>query len=251
MAPTIENKVSSNYILDDMVFSILSKLPVKSIKRFSCARKSWSLLFENPNFIKMYRENLISKYHPLFDDSCLILKQIAGPDFHWNFYLLSGDNFENKVKMNLPPPFHIQYNGVDLIFILGSAINGTLCIYNCANPEKVMLWNPATEEIKVIPPSLGEFSREFTIDINLHGFGYDHISDDYKVIQRVRYTPVNDSKSPCDDLTPKPFWEIYSLKSNSRKKLNFDMPIRYMHLDNEVFLNGVCHWLGKKMCGVI
>ena len=74
------------------------------------------------------------------------------------------------MKLNLSPPFHIQYNGVDLIFIWGYAINHILCIYNCATREKVVLWNPATKEIKVIPHSLGEFWCEFTIDINLHGF---------------------------------------------------------------------------------
>ncbi|AES70082.1 F-box and associated interaction domain protein, putative [Medicago truncatula] len=127
MAPTNEEKVGSNYIPNEIVFFILSNLPVKSIKRFSCARKLWSLLFENPNFINMFCENLISKSHRLYDNACLILNQI-----------------------DVPPPFHIQRNGVTLICILDSAINGTLCIYNCYNHTEAILLNPTTEEIKVI-----------------------------------------------------------------------------------------------------
>jgi hypothetical protein len=56
--PTIE-KVS-NHIPDDFKFSILSKLPLKSLVRFRCVRKSWSLLFKNLYFMNMYRNNFIS-----------------------------------------------------------------------------------------------------------------------------------------------------------------------------------------------
>jgi len=240
MAPTIEKKVSSNYIHDDIVFSIFSKLPVKSIKRFSCACKSWSFLFENPNFINMFRNNLLSKSHPLYDDACLILNHFSGPDYHWNVYLLSGDRFENKVKVDLPPSLPIE-NGFDYIRILGSAINGTLCIYDYHSNTRVALWNPATQEVKAIPPSHGVIPNVNT-QFHLHGFGYDHVKDDYKVIQHVNYFIFNDN--PCGGLDHEHFWEIYSLKSNSWKKINFDMPTRYQDYDTDVYLNGMCHWWG-------
>jgi len=191
----------------------------------------------------MFCENLISKSHPLYDNACLILNQIVSSDHHCNLYLLFDDSYENKVKLDLPPPFHIQLNGVTLIRILDSAINGTLCIYNCYNHTKAMLWNPATEEIKAIPPGLGEFSHGFTTDISLHGFGYDHVNDDFKVIQYVFYFSFNDCL--WDDLTPKSFFEIYSLQSDSWRKLDFYMPTRHRNIDSEVYFNGMCHWVGK------
>jgi molecular chaperone HtpG len=241
-AQTNEKKVSrSNYISDDIAFSILSKLPVKSLKRFSCVRKSWSILFVNPNFINMFRDNLISKPNPLYDDACLILNQFASLDFNYNLYLFPGDSFEKKVKMEFPPP--IDFHHGDFIGILGSAINGTLCIYDRENNTKVVLWNPATNEIKVIPPSLGEVSPKFMTACDLNGFGYDHITDDYKVIQHVCYVSFTLSECPWDDVTPKSFWEIYSLKSNSWKKLDFDMPTRDLRTNTEVYLNGACHWM--------
>ncbi|XP_004509871.1 F-box/kelch-repeat protein At3g06240-like [Cicer arietinum] len=243
MASTSEKKVSSYYIPDDIAFSILSKLPIKSLKRFFCVRKSWSLLFENPNFIYMFHNNFLSKSHSLYDDVSIILNQFASPDFHWNLYLLSGEKLESKVKLDFPPPFHIQQNGVTLTRILSSAINGILCIYDCDNHTKAILWNPATKEIKVIPPSLGEFSPEFRTVFTLHGFGYDHVSDDYKVIQHVSYFVFDGG--PWDNVIPDPFWEIYSLKRNSWRKLEFFTQPRYYDIDTEVYLNGVCHWLGK------
>jgi molecular chaperone HtpG len=74
---------------DDIAFSILSKLPIKSIKRFSCVHKSWINLFENPTFLNMFRNNLLLKFNSHYaddDDVCLILNQ-----YGWDFYLLDGD----------------------------------------------------------------------------------------------------------------------------------------------------------------
>lgn len=47
----------------------------------------------------------------------------------------------------------------------------------------------------------------------IHGFGYDEIRDDYKIIQRVEYMGDYLQVEPFV-----PYWDIYSLKSNSWKK---------------------------------
>lgn len=47
------NEKVRNHIHDDIAFSILSKLPLKSLKRFEYVRKSWSQLLENPQFMSM------------------------------------------------------------------------------------------------------------------------------------------------------------------------------------------------------
>lgn len=39
----------------EMVEDILSRLPAKSLKRFSCVNKSWSTLFQNPCFIAKHQ----------------------------------------------------------------------------------------------------------------------------------------------------------------------------------------------------
>jgi hypothetical protein len=99
MSPTFErNKVSSSYIPEDIAFSILSKLSIKSLNRFSSACKSWSLLFQNPNFLKMFRKNLVSKSHDDDDDTCLLFNWISGPVM---LSFLSGDKFEKEVKLVL------------------------------------------------------------------------------------------------------------------------------------------------------
>ncbi|PNX95114.1 F-box protein [Trifolium pratense] len=199
--------------------------------------------------MNLFRNNLLSKSHPHYHDSGLVVNQFMGPS-DWNIYLLSGDKFENKVKLDLPPSFQIPNIGVAPIRVLGSAINGIICIYDHHGvPTTTVLWNPVTEEIIQIPLGHAEFIPEFTTQIFPHGFGYDHIGDDYKIIQHVDYTMVNEN--PLDDLEmedvmmPDPFWEIYSLKSNSWRKIDFDMPMIYWIFNSVAYFNGTCHWLGE------
>lgn len=47
MATNEKEKVSTQGRPNDLFFSILSKLPLKSLKQFGCVCKSWGLLFES------------------------------------------------------------------------------------------------------------------------------------------------------------------------------------------------------------
>jgi hypothetical protein len=158
MASTSRNEKKGNgakYIPEVIAFSILSKLPLKSLKRFSCASKSWTHLFENPDFITMFHKNFLSKSHSLYkdddDDVHFVLHQYVG-SFRLDFYILDGEKFENKHKLDLPSSFHIR-----VIRILGSAMNGVFCIYDSDDHTTAALWNPATSNVKVLPPGSAEY----------------------------------------------------------------------------------------------
>jgi molecular chaperone HtpG len=71
-----DDKVSNNHIPDDIAFSILSKLPLKSFKRFECVQKSWSLLFKKHQFRTMFYINLFSNSHrgSYYDGASLFLR---------------------------------------------------------------------------------------------------------------------------------------------------------------------------------
>ncbi|KAI5432612.1 hypothetical protein KIW84_020061 [Lathyrus oleraceus] len=219
-----------NYISDDIALSILSKLPLKSLKRFECVRKSWSLLSDNPSFMSLYRHNFFSKYS-YNDDTSLILH------LHDDEKLcsLSGESFENMVELELPQQIdHMKFLG------FGCA-NGILC-FEEPLINKIVLWNPTTNELKIIPLSPFEsFSPPATLNfdapvsfvtyLNLNGFGYDYVADDYKLVRNTTIICKFHTVWPSDrdlllgrDESLKPFWEIYSLKTNSWKKLDIDMP---------------------------
>ena len=109
MAPNNEKVSSSIYIPEDVSFIIFSKLPLKSLKRFTCAYKSWSLLFENPSFMNMFRKNFMSMHQSLYNDTYLFLniKEVwpCPQDDGSELYLVSGDKFENNVELKLPDSF--------------------------------------------------------------------------------------------------------------------------------------------------
>ena len=200
---TATNVHVNNHIPDDIILSILSKLPLKSFKRFECVRKSWSLLFDDPYFITMYRNNLLSNDCSYYDDTCLLVGVTEGTRCYTqmgvvlvdDMYSLSGENFENSVKLDWTNPCPEDWDldldgdpGYSGFGIMGStSVNGILCL--CAfnhSDWKLILWNPTTNEFKDIPSSPAESDPIFNVRAvtpRYHLVGYDRIKDDYKVIR--------------------------------------------------------------------
>ncbi|CAI8594654.1 unnamed protein product [Vicia faba] len=210
-------KKVSKYVPDDIVFMILSKLPIKSLKRFECVRKSWSLLIENTSFMNMFHNNLLSNlYYCSYYDQASLFMLVHGLTRKDYFYSFSIEKFESKVKLDLSNPFEDQEDYLENICIFGfSNINGTFFLYQDGSCKIVILWNPSRDEFNHIPPSPIEST----------------LSRD------ARYS------SP-PDVYVDPIWEIYSLKSNSWRKLDLNMPHSIMGTkDARLYMDGMCHWL--------
>jgi len=238
-----------NDIPDDLVFSILSKLSVKSLNRFGCVRKSWSSLFKNPYFTSMFRKNLLCQNHSYYKDTSLLQLETVAIDSELKFvlYSLFGERCQNKTKLDWPNPFEEADPEFDVV---GSgSINGILCLVSQSQPNnRVVLWNPTTDEFKVVPNSLRESVRYVDVEITKHGFGYVSNGDEYKVIRQLMYNPKSDIDNDIDDLSIEDvsyelFWEIYSLRSNSWRKLHSNVP--YDYREDGICLDGMCHWLGE------
>ncbi|XP_058745137.1 F-box protein CPR1-like [Vicia villosa] len=259
VSPTKE-KVSE-HIYDDIALVILSKLPLKSLIRFSCVCKSWSPLIQNPYFMTMFRNNFLSKDHSYYNDTSLFPPNSTPWNNHnhicrHNLCSLFGERFENMVKLDWPKPFEDPF---DYIINGSASVNGILCIQvagrgpegilgNGEELERHVLWNPATGEFHITPPSPFSFeSPSWDPVIDFHGFGYDQKRDDYKIIRNVtffyRFAPdVNETRKDDFDY---PFWEMYCLNSNSWKILDIDMPIHYYSSGVHAYIDGVCHWWGE------
>ncbi|XP_004509905.3 putative F-box protein At3g16210 [Cicer arietinum] len=235
-----KKKVNRKYIPDDISISILSKLPIKSLKRFSCVSKSWSLFLQNPNFISIFRNYFLSNSDPLDDDDVYLVFDWDAEQ-HEMMSFLSGERLQN-VEYLAPPTVYDYYRF--LFHSLGTAINGIVCIYINGVHEKAVLWNPTTTETYVVPSGLAELRQDGANCYIFHGFGYDPVADDYKIIQHVHFSLFGYPFSiEHKDNT---FWEIYSLRTNSWTQLDFLMPTRHLRsVGTELYLNGMCHWWGK------
>jgi len=245
----IHEKVSI-YVPEHIVFSILSKLPLKSVKRFTCVNKSWTLLFENPYFVNMFYKNMVSKYNSMYDEPCFLLNHESS-NWERNLHLLSGKRIENKVPLNWPRPFIRDHRySYPHPFIACSSVNGTICIYDDIDSHyNVVLWNPVTDELHIVAKDhdycvISDFYDDRDITYTVHGFGYDNDSDDYKIIRYVDY------HGKLDTLWHGPYWEIYSLKGDYWDTLNVDMRKRkyWGSVGIGVHLDGVCHWWGETDC---
>ncbi|XP_058762092.1 putative F-box protein At3g16210 [Vicia villosa] len=263
---TPKSKKVSEDIPGDVSLSILSKLSLKSLKRFECVCKQWSMLLENPYFMNIYRNHIIhtnhsnSDYHD--DDASLILRHIAKAPrrLEVNLYLVSGERFENRLKLDASLPS--QELDQDIIIVGTASINGIFCVTSMKVEEKkIVLWNPLTQELKVIPPSpLESIAPSKYFAPQIHGFGYDYVRDDYKVIRYVRFDQrslmatfdigLPDEAWSWNERGYDPFWEIYSLRSNSWRKLDTKMNVlRVCFADAEIvrfYMDGMCHWWTKR-----
>jgi len=145
-------------------------------------------------------------------------------------------------------PSQIQEDYPDGFGILGSSsINGILCLYVQGMRQLAYLCNPTIREFKGVPPNPFENAPHYVdIEIYYHGFGYDCVRDDYKVIRYVVFWAISDDNVFVND----PFllncvWEMYSLRSNSWTNLELDNFIPKSRDDNNKFyLKGMCHWWG-------
>ncbi|XP_058769193.1 putative F-box protein At3g16210 [Vicia villosa] len=227
--------MTKSYIPDDAAFSILSKLPLKSLHRFSCLQKSWSL---DSSFMIKLKNNVIYN-NP--GDSFLPLYLSEN-----ELYYFRGERFEKKTKLDFPTSFNIQE-----FDIFGfSSVKGIFCLIESlyTQPQRVVLWNPTTEEFKIIPPSL-RVSRLIESsphddewpEFYVHGFGYDQVNNDYKVVRCVQIPLTHYLHI---------FWEIYSLRNNCWSELKFKMPASYSdRQDLYVYTDGTCHWLSVRYKG--
>ncbi|AES79537.1 putative F-box domain-containing protein [Medicago truncatula] len=253
MAKSLGEKKVSNLVPEDLALLVLSKLPIKSLKRSGCVKKSWSLLFENPSFMTMFRNNFISIPHSYYDDTTIILQEVVHrplqtPRVKFYFHSLSSKRFENRLKFHLPNPF--QEEDPNLYIVESGAANGTLCLHR--GFDELVLWNPSTDELNVVPSgsmvSMPPYRESF---IKLHGFGYDHARDDYKIIRYffplddhdLLHLNLSEEDVQRDEISYASVWEIYSLRCNTWKELHVDMPSHcYSGL---LYTNGICHWLSK------
>ncbi|KAI9122710.1 hypothetical protein K1719_006550 [Acacia pycnantha] len=197
---------------EDLMMEIMVRLPVKSLLRFKYVSKSWYAIITNPYFIakqvewsnSIITENRHSK----------IIFQIFPSEKPAYISIIS---YGEKRDLELP----FLDNNPNFLFVRGQC-NGILCL---SGPSHLILWNPATKEVKAIP------ERKFSY-LSVIGFGFDPITKDYKIVRLL-----------CDE---KDSIEVYILSSDRWRTIYLDnVPYRLWQNGSwNSYLNGFYHWLG-------
>ncbi|XP_059639015.1 F-box/kelch-repeat protein At3g06240-like [Cornus florida] len=193
-----------------------------SLLQFRCVSKSWRSLISDPHFIRTHLNQSLSKSN--IQTQRILIASLNRP---FRFYAGSAGNdhiAESKID------FLVQYNPPRKWQIVGSC-NGLICMvanyghkYIC-NPSMYVLerfiyvFNPSTRESKQIP--------NFNPADDIVGFGYDHCSDDYKLV-KIHNNSVY----------------AYSLRICSWRKVHdFTYKCSINVYESGTQLNGALHWL--------
>ncbi|CAL1353008.1 unnamed protein product [Linum trigynum] len=193
-------------IPEELITDILWRLPINKpscVARFRCVCKSWCALLSNPSFI--LRED------PL-DSDLQILINFDNENDEPVYSLLSADTLDPLLPSPVSLPFNAENpleHGGRIITIAGSC-NGLICISR--DRDGLILWNPATAETKLVPPSPSRPQCLWSLDAV--GFGFDSETNDYKVIRQVK-----DEKGSCKCGY---ISEVYSLRNDSWTRLADD-----------------------------
>ncbi|CAL5337771.1 hypothetical protein CsSME_00021061 [Camellia sinensis var. sinensis] len=216
----------------ELIGEVLCRLPVKSLCRFKSVSHSWYSLISDPHFAQTHFTQTTNK---------MPNRLILISDFHTLFSVDYSAQIPVATKLNFLPSVEAESYDV-WSEILGSC-NGLVLALNEFDVDKYLL-NPSTGESKKISES--PFALDSVNAYNRCGLGYDSTTDDYKVVMLSYYGGggVDDESGATTETNT--IVSVYSLKSDSWRKIQGSS---YLHCAADppgVYLNGCVHWFAQR-----
>lgn len=208
---------------EDVTVDILCRLPVKDLVRFKAVSPRWRALIESSEFAKLHLNRSIQTRANLG----LILRDehLHAVDFD------SLDGTVQAVELHYHPLRCQDYSTK----VWGSC-NGIICLSNSF--DSVVLWNPSTRKYRKLPDSSVELEEKWRYYENrIYGFGYDSVSDDYKVVRIVMLEGMHDDESFHYEA------KAYSLKANSWHRVEKFPHYPHLKRTGGVLVKGALHWV--------
>ncbi|XP_074343107.1 F-box/kelch-repeat protein At3g23880-like [Apium graveolens] len=217
---------------DDIIYLILSRLPVKSLLRFKTACKTWLSLISSRDFIKTHL--FVSNNDPYYTHTHLLLRQWTF-NFSYDFRTCSVHSLINepytKNMVNESGARTFKLNDIpsgNHSYVVGCC-NGLICLANNCEDKVIFLWNPSTRKSRILP----EFD-DLKFSSTKFGFCYDESNDDYKVFAIF----------DCY-LGYKCKVAVYSSKSDVWRMIG-DFHIGGVSYDGVKFANRAIHWVVRR-----
>ncbi|KAJ4890297.1 F-box protein [Raphanus sativus] len=230
ISSTTSTKVSgenSGQIPTDIILDILSRVPAKSIARFRCMSKDWSVTLRRPYFTDLFLK--MSSLRP-----CLLFTFHA--EGKWSFFsspesLLISDQKSSRVAVDYLSHVPIDYPIRACVPVCGLSCTKDEWVLSGKKDARMMLCNPSTGGFTVLPKVKTRRRRILTY------LGYDPVEKVYKVL--------------CMTSCEKPFSqkaEQHQVLTFGTGKMNWRMiecsvPHCPRSIDNEICINGVLYYL--------
>ncbi|XP_021714938.1 F-box/kelch-repeat protein At3g06240-like [Chenopodium quinoa] len=227
-------KTDCCYLPFELITEILSWLPAKSLLRSACVSSSWYMLTKDPKFMKLHRSRSLK----------------ANLETHFLF-----ECWKSKVYSFRATSQHPYYHASELAYpkdiikprtmggVLGSC-NGLVCFHSITlqpfyksaynNNLGLFLYNPATRATRLIPPLNSPMNNLLNHEV---AFGYDSVSDDYKVLaicmerndRNVEKALLYSLKTDAWVNIPSPPWQLNQFCMSPRPAILADNSFHWMN----------------------
>ncbi|CAL5201209.1 unnamed protein product [Lathyrus oleraceus] len=211
----------------DLISEILSKLPVKHLLQFRCVCKYWNSLISDHKFARKHLNGSITRsslqcvsYHT--PSSNFILKS-------YPIQSIFADITTNFIRPEFSSNFIFRHN---IHYIVGSC-DGILCLANYYKPL-VVLCNPSIRKFQELSPF--DNPRVDSQPNMTCGFGYDHVSRNYKVVVVYYFY-----KKGIPEDTSKV--KVHTLGTDSWKSIKMFPSDAVFSEKSGKYVNGTINWL--------
>ena len=203
----------------DLIVDIISRLPISSLVNFSYVCRSWRSLAREP-FILEHLSRITQ------NSQCLIFHcdSPLRSELCYVEYLPSADH--HKVH-NFHPNLFASMPEFDVV----ASCDGILCLSDSLFDNKLYLYNPFTNCMKILPKSVEYPNSEVLI-----GFGYLQKTNEFKVIQIVYYQREGFRNCPCSKVL------ILTLGNSNWREIG-SADYQFVQSTSQVLVDGRLHWV--------
>ncbi|KAL2469080.1 F-box/kelch-repeat protein [Forsythia ovata] len=231
-------KKTDKHFPEDILFEVVSRLPPKSVGRFTTVSKSWYAFIRSPTFVATHLNRSIARnIVDDIDSSTYLLYVTPTRREHNTCTLLCDKSFDEVYDLELPMDFESK-----TCRPVGSC-NGLVCLTDrdyafCG--RVIYVWNPLLRKFKCIIGTSCCCNRLYNKFTEVHiGFWYDGANSDYKLI-RIMYFGKEDFSGYDREQS---HVEVYSLNKGSWRKIDDAKLPGICSTEQAIFVDGTLNWM--------
>ena len=227
-----------NDLPHDIVLNVLTRLPAKSVIRFSCVCKTWDSSITSSYFISTHLNNLAHDHDNDNDngDGYIIHMPWDTNSSNRVVCTVAFDRTFDRIS-EVEIPFDLTPGRAQIV----GSCNGLLCLADIGklsiSKDFIYLRNPSIKKFKRLPDScLGQ------LDFVTLGFAYHPENNDYKVLRISSYPGMEPHLA--DQI------EVYTLSSDSWRKVGMSLRANVVVYFNNFplpipLVSGALHWMAR------
>ncbi|RAL42899.1 unnamed protein product [Cuscuta campestris] len=230
-----------HHLPEEILIEILTRLPVRSLARFTAVSKSWFFFITSPAFASAHLRH--SRCRGNSAGNLLFHRRFEISSKKEKYEILEESDHQTLTPISSPqicPPIACKVG----YFRVVGCYNGVVCLSDdlYSDSYAMYLWNPWIQKFKTLPPPTIRPAWPFTSTL---GFGVNpQCVDDLKVVRAV--FGRNGECQGIPDVPPDV--EIYSLRTGKWRRISAVGVNLYMinFIWSQTFAHGAVHWIGYK-----